>query len=441
MTALFGVYGHSIFPVMPSLDNFYRGQRSDGFISRVYNNMTGEYLHIPSVNEPMINPPLFTWAELKYFQLTGDKRRLKKYFPVWEKYFEWLDSFCRGKGEAATLYYNTTNGSGMTNSPHGLNNLGGWTDMSAQMALFAEHLAKSAQVIGEHSKAALYQRRYREIAAEIRLKLWNEDDGFFYDLISEGRPLRVKSTAAFWTLLAGIPDSAQAAELILHLKNSGEFSRQHLFPSLAADEDDFNAGGAYWRGGVWSYENYMIINGLKRYGEYEMAATAAWNHITNMEKVFANYLPDTALIDEKYRSECHETVWELYSSENEAPGTRWDTRNLCQPNYIPAAGHGPVAMLIEDVLGFNADGTADELIWRPWLLNRHGIRNLQFGNNLVTIWCEKRESKEAPLVIKGLTNSPFLLTIIIASDTIAIRQPRGRINLELNIHDFNSKEK
>jgi len=434
--ALFGVYGSSQFPVMQSLDNFYRGQRSDGFISRVYNSMTGEYLHTPGSYEPMINPPLFTWPELKYYQLTGDKKRLKRYFPIWEKYFTWLDNFCRAKGEASPLYYNTPEGSQMINSPRIGNDPGAWTDMSSQMALFAEQLAEIAGIVGENARVTYYQNRYQDIIEQIRQKLWNADDAFFYDLTSTGQPVRVKSTAGFWPLIAGVPTAEEARELINHLKDSDEFNRHHLFPSLAADEDDFKSSGSYWRGGVWSAEDYMIIEGLKRYGEYEFAATAAWNHITNMERVFTGYITDTTLIDEKYRANCTGTVWELYASETDIPGTRWDSRFLCRPNYIPSSGHGPVAMLIENVLGFTADAPNDQLIWRPWLLNKHGIRNFKFGNNLITLKCEKREAKEAPLVIKGLTSSPFRLTIILGEDTVTIQQPRGRININLTTADF-----
>ncbi|MFH1214343.1 MAG: trehalase family glycosidase [Candidatus Neomarinimicrobiota bacterium] len=436
MTALFGVYGCSEFPVMESLDNFYLGQRSDGFISRVNNSVTGEYLHVPSVNEPMINPPLFTWAELKYYHLTGDKRRLKRYFPVFEKYFEWIDNSCRGKDEASLLYYNTPIGSQMTNSPRNANELGGWTDLSAQMALFADHLATIAEILGEKSRVAIYQQRYQEIANEIRLKLWSQDDAFYYDMTSDGRNIRIKTTAGFWPLIAGIPDTAEARQLIDHLKDPGEFDRHHRFPTLAAKEDDFSAGGAFWRGGVWSCENYMITEGLKKYGEYEFAAESAWNHITNMEKIFTGVVPDTTMIEGEIKSEATAAIWELYSSETDLPGTRWDTRYFCRSNYIATAGHGPVAMLIEDVLGFSADGPSDQLTWRPWLLNKHGIRNLKFGNNLVTLWCEKRESKESPLVISGLTSSPFLLNIILGEDTVAIRQPRGRIKINLTMDNF-----
>lgn len=437
-TALFGVYGSSQFPVMQSLDNFYRGQRTDGFISRVYNSLTGEYLHTPGIYEPMINPPLFTWPELKYYRLTGDKSRLAKYFPVWEKYFSWLDNFCRARGEAYPLYYNTANGSQMINSSRNVNDLGAWVDMSSQMAFFAGHLAEIATIINENSRAEYYQGRYQEIAEQIRQKLWDSDDSFYYDQTSAGQSIRIKTTAGYWTLIAGIPTREEAQELIKHLTDSDEFSRHHLFPTLAADEDDFKSGGAYWRGGVWSSENYMIIQGLKKYGEYEFATTAAWNHIINMEKVFESYITDTTLLDEKYHANCHNTVWELYSSEDDVPGTRWDTRFLSRPNYIPTSGHGPVAMLIEEVLGFIVDAPNDRLFWRPWLLNKHGIRNLKFGNNLLTISCEKRENREAPLVIKGMTSSPFLLTIILGEDSVAIQQPRGRININLTSENFMS---
>ena len=93
-------------------------------------------------------------------------------------------------------------------------------------------------------------------------------------------------------------------------------------------------------------------------------------------------------------------------------------------------------MLIEDVLGFRVNGPDDQLTWRLWLLNKHGIRNLKFGNNLVTLWCEKRETKESPVDIKGLTSSPFSLTIILEQDTVTIKQPRGRINISLKMEDF-----
>ena len=55
---MFGMYARHLFPVMPSLDNFYRKQRDNGYIQRVYSEETGEEVGVPTKEEPMVNPPL-----------------------------------------------------------------------------------------------------------------------------------------------------------------------------------------------------------------------------------------------------------------------------------------------------------------------------------------------------------------------------------------------
>ena len=63
---MFGMYARHLFPVLPSLDNFYRKQRADGYIQQVYSEAKGEEIGVPTSEEPMVNPPLFAWAELRY---------------------------------------------------------------------------------------------------------------------------------------------------------------------------------------------------------------------------------------------------------------------------------------------------------------------------------------------------------------------------------------
>lgn len=435
-TALFGSYGADVFPVMESLDNFYRGQRKDGFIARIYNSLTGEYLHIPSVTEPMIHPPLFTWSELHYYYLTGDRHRLRRWRPVLEQYFQWLDNFCKGDGEARGLYYTSLTGTRMINSPRKPNELGGWVDMSAQMALFARDLAQIAEIFGDSAAVRNYRQKYEQIAAAVRNRLWHADDAFYYDLNPQGQMLKLKVISGFWPLLAQIPTPEEAAQLIEHLRDSREFYRQHLFPSLAAAEQDYNRQGAYWRGGVWGDQCYMVIKGLKQYGEYDFANQAAWNHIINLERVYRQFQADTTLVEIRDRAKVAHTIWEVYAPEKEEPATRWDAKFYGRPAYVASSGFGPVAMLIEDVLGFEANAPQDELTWRPWLLNQHGIRNFKFGKNLVTIWCEKRESTDAPLKIHGTTSSPFKLNVWLNGKSKTINLKRGRIRLELNPADL-----
>jgi len=439
-TALFGMYGNDCLPVMASLDNFYRGQRADGHIARVYNLFNGEPLKIPSVTEPMIHPPLFTWAEWRYYRLTDDRRRLKEFFPVWERYFQWLENFCQGKGETAELYYNTPLGANMPNSPRGNNELGGWIDLSSQIALSAYQLAQIAVVLDKPAEALKYRSAYQQIAEKIRTNLWNVDEGLFFDKTRDGRFIKIKTTAGFWPLLAKVPDLEAARIMIDHLKDAGEFDRHHRFPSLAAKEGEFSPTGAYWRGGVWGNENFMLVQGLKNYGEYEFAAEVAWNHIINMEKVFTKFQPDTGRLDAEQPQASGGHLWELYAPESDEPGTRWDTYHYGRPDYVPTAGFGPVAMLIEDVMGFDFDAPSDCLTWRLWLLNEHGIRNLKFGDNLITLWCEKRESPEAPLRIFGTTSSPMQLKLFAYGDSLSMNLPRGRIKLFLQSADFHDSQ-
>ncbi len=430
--ALFGVYGSAILPIMESLDNFYLKQRSDGFISRIYNAITGDYLHTPSVVEPMVNPPLFSWAELRYYQLTGRKERLYRWRPTLENYFEWLNKSCAGDGEAFGLYYNSILGTQMNNSPRVANELGGGVDISSQMALFARDLAEIARICGDSTAARRYQQKYYQIRLTVQNRLWFDGDRFFYDMNTQGIFQRTKVSSGFWPLLAGIATQAQVEALVSHLQEPREFARPHLYPCLAANEPEYVRSGAYWRGSVWGDQVYMIVEGLKRYGWYELANQAAWNHIINIARVWEQFEADTSLVESVDRGKVKRTIWEAYSPEKEEPATRWDAKFYCRPGYVASSGFGPVAMLIEDILGFTAWAPRDELTWRLWLLNEHGIYNFSFGNNLVSIWCEKRENVDAPLKIHGYTSSPFTLRLYVGNRTHTLHLRRGRIRLELN---------
>ena len=427
--ALFGVYGYYVYPVMQTLDLFYQKQRADGFIARVYIENSGEPLHLPTQRDPMVNPPLFTWIELKYFKFSADTSRLRAIFPKLEQYFSWLDSYCRGKNEAADLYYTTAIGSGMMNLPRGDIELGGWVDISSQMALFARDLSAIADLLGNDFKAEYYQRRYSEIARTIQEKLWHTNTAFYYDVGREGKQVRVKTISGFWPLLAGIPDRKAAQQLISHLKDSSEFKSFHLFPSVAQDEADFNPRGFYWRGGVWGITNYMIVDALKLYGEHSFADLAAWNHVDNMSRIYLGSQSDIANVDSKSADFKVGNIWELYAPTELEPGTRWDASTYGASDYIAYSGHGPIAMLIENILGFRVDAPNDQLTWNIRRTDRHGIRRLRFGDNLLSIWSDARTEKQPLLTVHGESNSGIRINFIMNGDTLVVPFNAGPIEL------------
>jgi hypothetical protein len=141
---MFARYGHTVFPAIQSLDNFYCRQRDDGLIWRVFREDNGEehwWGNFPNT----INPPLFSWAEVESFRLTGDDSRFELVRPALERYAEWVETCWRKKGTAHGLYWNSGQGFGMDNSPR----LGsGWVDMSSQMVLGYNSLADICHYLG-----------------------------------------------------------------------------------------------------------------------------------------------------------------------------------------------------------------------------------------------------------------------------------------------------
>ncbi|MGC9363965.1 MAG: MGH1-like glycoside hydrolase domain-containing protein [Fidelibacterota bacterium] len=428
-TALFAMYGYTRYPVMETLDLFYRKQRGDGFIARSYITQSGEPLHLPSQADPMIHPPLFAWVELRYFYLSGDTLRLRRVFPVLEKYFHWIDRNCRGKYAAAELYYSNQIASGMLNLPRGNIEFGGWIDLSAQMALFAEQLRQIADILKDSKKTAYYQRKYRDIAAAIQAKLWNPDSTFYFDMTREGEPSRIYNIAGFWPLLAGIPSHSRAMRLIDHLKDYSAFHLEHMFPSVSIRAPEYNPLGFYWRGGVWGVTNYMIIAGLQRYGEQDFAREAARNHLNNMQKVYQGFDIkidiDSVYFDETLRYR----IWEMYAPEEAAPGTRWDAKNYCRKDHICFSGHGPISMLIEDILGFSVNAPADRLDWNIRRKDRHGIRRLHFGDNCVSVWTEPQPENPDVLVINGSTDSEVSIDFRTGNEEFLVHFDPGPIGV------------
>ncbi|MFZ0391000.1 MAG: trehalase family glycosidase [Calditrichia bacterium] len=431
--ALFAMYGGDEIPAMASLDNFYRLQREDGWICRVYRESDGQPAEQPSMEEPMINPPLFAWVEWKYFLLTGDSSRFKTVLPVLDAYFNWIDENCRGNGAAAGLYYNTHLGSGMDNSPRSGIEQGGWVDLSSQMALFAKHMFLMARQAGADSLTTRYEKQYRLLNRIINGKLWDGRQNFYYDLSAQNQKMPVKTAAAFWPLLSETATLPQARALAVHLKDSSEFYRKHLFPSLSADHPQYKPLGQYWQGGVWAPVNYMIIKGLDMYPLRELAAEAAFNHVENIYKVYRNFTPQPGQIAPEERDDNYATIWECYAPDTLQPATRWDGKYLSRQDFVGWSGLGPVALLLENIIGLQPSAPSDELYWNLRLRERHGVENYRFGDNRVDIICEENNLPVNSARIRIDSSSSFRLVMSTQAGQREFLVPAGESEYEITL--------
>lgn len=400
---MFGRYMHGVFPAVRSLDNFYCRQHDDGVIWRVLTEAQGAD-HAWAAGNMKINPPLFSWAEVESFKLTGDRSRFAMVLPVLEKYLEWLEKNRCGHGTPHRLYWSNGLASGMDNTPRdegrpGGNESGdecGWVDMSCQMVIQYDNLAAMADTLGQPGRAAGFRSRAAEIGRRVNDWCWNETDGLYCDVTPEGKQTGWKTAACFWPLLAGIAGPARAERLAGHLQDPASFWRAIPFPSLAADQRHYDPKGRYWKGGVWAPTNYMIVKGLERYGHEEFATAATVRYLKGLEAV----LDDTG------------TFWELYAPDHLEPGTIVDGKSTCRKDFVGWTGCGPIALLIENVLGFRVDGVNRAVAWRLTRADRHGIEGLKVGDATVSLVCEERPSPAAPATIRIRTDRDLTLTIV-----------------------------
>lgn len=404
---MFARYGDHIFPAIQSLDNFYAKQHRNGFICREIIETNGEDFH--AENSPQaINPPLFSWAEMESFKITGDKSRLNLVLPVLEKYVGWLETGRRKTDTKHGLYWSNGLGSGMDNTPRSGS---GWVDMSAQMVMQYNHLADMCDVLKKSEKAEKYRLRAEIIGRKINKWMWNEKDGLYYDIDDKGNHVKWKTAGCFWPMLAGITNKKQEEKLIANLKDSKSFWRPFIFPTLAADQVGYEPKGGYWKGGVWAPTNMAIIKGLEKQGYDDFAAQASEKYLDGLLKVFKKT----------------GTVWEFYAPEFFEAGSM--DGHKTRPDFVGWTGDGPIALLIENIIGLRCDGANNKLVWHIRRTDRHGIKKLRFGNATVSVICKKRSAAESPAEITVETDKPFKLVIVHPNGRKTFALQAGKHNL------------
>jgi glycogen debranching enzyme len=192
---------------------------------------------------------------------------------------------------------------------------------------------------------------------------------------------------------------------VMHLTNPAEFARTYPFPTLSADHPSYVPTGGYWLGGVWAPTNYMVVKGLAANGYADLARQSAERYLDQLAEVAART----------------GTLWENYCPESPAPGCP------ARPDFVGWTGLGPVAMLIEDVLGIEVDAPAQTIRWRVRQGETHGIRNLRMGGNVVNLHFENRQCH-----VKAV--QPFTLILVVEGksreyhveqDSILPCDPRG----------------
>lgn len=163
--------------------------------------------------------------------------------------------------------------------------------------------------------------------------MWDEDIFYYYDRYANGKLNNVKSIGSYWALLADVLPADKINGFVAHLDNENEFKRPHRIPTLSYDHDWYDPHGNYWRGGVWSCTNYMVMRGLQKNGYYDLAFDIALNNVTNVAKVF----------------ETDQTLYENYAPEYIKRGgmsfPKYKDRSL--EDFVGWTGLTPISVMFE----------------------------------------------------------------------------------------------
>ena len=412
---MFGNYGHPFTPGIGSLDNFYAKQHEDGEICREINRTTGQdyaewvnrdrrglfsrwsrfsvtYVGREAPQPPPVltldalNHPILAWAELESFRIHGDRVRLAAVYEPLVRYYRALQKYIRqGNG----LYM--TDWASMDNSPRNdyLKAGGTAVDTSSQMVLFAQHLARIADLVDKREEAEVFRWEAKELAQVINQKMWDPERKFYFDLAVDGKRAPAKTIAAYWTLLAGVASAEQAEALAAELCHPQSFGRKHRVPTTPADQAGFDPHGGYWKGAVWSPTNTVVIRGLERCGKDSLAREIAQEHLQRVGEVF----------------QTTGTVWENYAPDAAQPG------KPAKADFVGWTGIVPIVYFLEYGIGLTPDAEHNCLTWRLESQRRCGCERYRFNGHTATLIAEPEVTPAARTQVTVESDSPFELRI------------------------------
>ena len=146
--------------------------------------------------------------------------------------------------------------------------------LNSLLVLDGEMLALAAAELGRQSEARRLESRARALAARIGEALWDPEREVFANRLWSGRFVSSIAPTSFYPLVAGAASPAQARRLLGWLQDPRRFGGRFVLPSVSRD-DPTCQDNVYWRGRIWPPLNFMVYQGLRRYGfDAEASAVA-----------------------------------------------------------------------------------------------------------------------------------------------------------------------
>ena len=191
--------------------------------------------------------------------------------------------------------------------------------------------AELANMLGLDDKKAKYIERAEALKAAIQENCWDERDGFFYSVdinlvtidltqhLHSGCPrhwscliMRIGVWSGFMAMWAGIATPEQAERMVReHYLNEKTFCSPYGVRSLSKMEKMYkiavSGNPSCWLGPIWGIANYMVFEGLYKYGFNDEARDLAERTVA----LFGGDIEKNGAMHEYYDPESGEGVHNL----------------------------------------------------------------------------------------------------------------------------------
>ena len=292
-------------------------QAADGFVAHRMD---------PDRLSKITQPPVLALGAKRVHEIAPSPEWIADIYPKLSAYLTW-DFENRDRDGAGLMEWEIEGNplcrsgeSGMDNSPRfdAATQMDA-VDFNAFLALECEIMAEFAGMLGRNEDAADWTRRHARLCRLIRERLWSADLNFFVDHDIEKNALSgIMASSGFLPLLCGAASPEQAQALARHLRNPETFGTPFPVPSVAACQARDEAKDM-WRGPVWINLNWLIAEGLDRYGFTELSTE----------------LRDKTRAEIERHAVTHGTLFEFYDAQRETDPPRLYRKGACAPEKSP----------------------------------------------------------------------------------------------------------
>jgi len=263
-----------------NLKEFLNREQTDGYVNRSLIKQRDRQQFKPFLAQLAVlgckqNHDDYEWLRGNYYD------RLVKYIDKWFSY----DSDHNG-----LPVWNSADAAGTDNQWSRAGALSSFEIEGVDLASYLVRELRAMAVIATHLKldadSKAFDRHADQLIEIMNFAFWDEKQGMYFDRNEKtGKRIFVKSATNFMPLFAGAATPERAKRTIHErLLNPDEFWLAFPVASYAKTEPDYYQGShneCNWRGSTWAPTNYMIFQGLRRYG-YHAEARALATRLFNM---------------------------------------------------------------------------------------------------------------------------------------------------------------